>query len=59
MGSQKLLFRQPPRLYQQLTARRTLLALLVTHATFILISWLFRAGFTTIILFWSSLTARF
>jgi len=48
-----------PRLYQTLTVRRTLIALLVTHGLFLLIGWLFRAGFTSLILFWSSIAARF
>jgi hypothetical protein len=48
-----------PRIFQDLTVRRTLLALLVTHGVFMVIGWLFRAGFTTLILFWSTLFARF
>lgn len=48
-----------PRIFPALTVRRTLLALLVTHGIFILADWLLRAGFTTIILFLSALTARF
>lgn len=48
-----------PRIFPVLTLRRTLTALLVTHGVFILADWLLRAGFTTIILFLSTLTARF
>ncbi len=48
-----------PRIFPTLTVRRTLLALLVTHGIFILAGWLLRAGFTTIVLFLSTLMARF
>ncbi len=43
-----------PRLYPTLTVRRTLLALLVTHAVFVIAGWLLRAGFTSVVLLWST-----
>ena len=48
-----------PRIFPPLTRSRTLAALLITHAVFTGINWLMSVGFATVLLFLSSLMARF
>jgi hypothetical protein len=48
-----------PRIAEGLTAWRTLGALLITHGIFMAAGWFAQAGFSTILLLWSSLMAPF
>ncbi len=48
-----------PRIFPPLSRRRTLGALLITHAVFIGLNWVMRVGFGTVLLLLSSLVENF